>query len=332
MAPRRAMAGGGRLPLLLIVTLAAVQLPSLVVGVQARTHANPIRKVVNMLKMLEAKTEEEGKQAKQIFDKYMCYCKQMTAQLSSQIDSANEKLPLLEASLKSAISAHTQLTGDIVKHKTDRTEARGAVKTATALREKAAEAFAKESTSTKANIEAMGKAIQAIKKGMGGFLQTNAASTLRQLSVSMNMEGRSRDLLANFLTGSDQVQSGGSGEITGILSQMKDDMEKDLAKLIEDENADKQSFDLLVSAKQKEISATTKDIEQDRARGRPRCRNCNFEGRQGGHRRGPGGGPEVQFELKGHVREQEGKVRRLQGDHVRGEGCFGGHDQDLERR
>jgi chromosome segregation ATPase len=222
-----------------------------------------------MLKMLEAKTEEEGKKAQVIFDKYMCYCKETKLQLEAQIAAANEKLPLLEASLKTSTASHTQLTEDLKQHKTDRSDAKEAVETATALREKAAATFASESSNMKANIQALGKAITAITKGMGGaFLQTPSSTIVRKLSLSMNMGGADREVLSSFLATSDGSSNSAekSGEINGILKQMKDEMEKDLSEMVADENKDIANFESLVAAKQKEISATTKDIEEKTGR------------------------------------------------------------------
>merc|ERR1719231_1245595 len=95
----------------------------------------------------------------------------------------------------------------------------------------------------------------------GAFLQTqtNAVAVLRKLSVSMDMNSADRDLLAAFLETDNS--SPGSGEIVGILKQMKDEMDKDLNGAVSDEEAAIASFNSLVAAKKKEIKALTKEIE-----------------------------------------------------------------------
>merc|ERR1719223_143970 len=109
-------------------------------------------------------------------------------------------------------------------------EAKDTIAQATALREKEAAAYAKVKSDADANIGALSGAIPAIEKGMAGaFLQTAAASVLRRLSVSVDMNSEDRDLLASFLSeGSDYAPK--SGEILGILKQLKDEMEKDIAE------------------------------------------------------------------------------------------------------
>ena len=41
----------------------------------AEVQANPIRKVVSMLQGLQKKVEAEAKKDQELYDKFMCYCK-----------------------------------------------------------------------------------------------------------------------------------------------------------------------------------------------------------------------------------------------------------------
>ncbi len=75
-----------------------------------------------------------------------------------------------------------QVGTDLKAHQSDRSAAKDAIAKATGIREKEAAAFAKTSSDLKTNLAALGKAISAIEKGVGGFLQTSAASVLRSLS------------------------------------------------------------------------------------------------------------------------------------------------------
>merc|ERR1719321_2015252 len=62
--------------------------------------------------------------------------------------------------------------------------------------------------------------------------------------------------------GATQGYAPASGEIVGILKQMKDTMEKDLAEVIAQEEAAKKDFEGTVAAKEKEIASATKAIEE----------------------------------------------------------------------
>jgi len=252
-----------------LVIVSALLSPTLAARTKVKFSANPIRRVVNMLQMMQKKVEAQGEKEDELFEKFLCYCKTTQGELGKSIQDANDKIPQLESDIKASEESRAQLQSELAQHKADRTEAQDAVAKATSVREKEAKAFAAESANQKSNIAALGKAIPAIEKGMGSdFLQTGTADQIRAL-VSMSssttdlLNSGDRELLSDFLSGSDsQEQEGaGSGEILGILKQMKEEMEKDLKQMEEDEAAALAEFNALVAAKEKEIAAATKAIE-----------------------------------------------------------------------
>merc|ERR1719298_340108 len=143
-------------------------------------RANPIRKVVTMLQTMEKKVVAEGEKEKELFEKYMCYCKTSGGALSASISDAGVKIPELESDIKEGEAKKAQLDEDIKQAQTDRSAAKAAMAEATTLRKKEADAYAKESSEDSANIAATAKATAAIEKGMGSaFLQTSTADILR---------------------------------------------------------------------------------------------------------------------------------------------------------
>merc|ERR1719321_1490120 len=149
---------------------------SLEVRSSAQHRVNPIRKVVTMLQMMQNKVTAEGKKAEAVYDKFMCYCDNADTLLGGAITASENKIPQLEAAIGGDLAEKTQLEADLKAHKADRAAAKEAIATATALREKEAAAFAKESGDLKTNLDALSKAIPAIEKGMGSaFLQTTSA-------------------------------------------------------------------------------------------------------------------------------------------------------------
>merc|ERR1719161_56777 len=163
-----------------------------------------------------------------------------------------------------AIEEKAKLDPDNHKANKDREDAKEEIAKATSIRDKDAAAFAKESSEDESNLDALTKALAAIEKGMAGsFLQTNAAASLRQMSLSLDMSSVDRDLLSSFLSqGNGQGYAPASGEIVGILKQMKDTMEKDLAELTAQEDSAIQDFEGMKAAKEKEIAAATQAIEE----------------------------------------------------------------------
>jgi predicted nucleic acid-binding Zn-ribbon protein len=229
-------------------------------GNEAAT-ANPIRKVVTMMQALQAKVEAEGEKEKELYDKYMCYCKTSGGDLAKSIADAEAKGPELQSAIEEGQNQLAQLKEDIKAHQTDRSAAKAAMAEATSLREKERAAFDKSTGETKTNLAALNKAVTAIEKGMGGFLQTNAAATLKRLVSKLDMQDADRQDMMAFLSGSTEYAPA-SGEIVGILKQMGDEMSADLADATATEKAAVASFEELMAAKKKEVNALSKMIEE----------------------------------------------------------------------
>jgi chromosome segregation ATPase len=232
---------------------------------QQQVAANPIRKVVNMLQAMEKKVQAEGEKEQELFDKFMCYCKNGDEALAKSIAAAEAKAPELTADIEAAENQVKQLKSDLKSHQTDRAAAKAAMAEATALRTKEASVFADLKSEADANIAAVTKATAAIEKGMGGsFLQTAAAQVLKKLVLaSNNMEDYDREEITAFLS---NEYAPASGQITGILKQMGDTMNKDLAEATAAENTAIKAYDELMAAKEKEVNALTAAIEEKMVR------------------------------------------------------------------
>jgi len=241
--------------------LFALALPSPIQAAEEHAAANPIRKVVNMLQMMQKKVEAEGEKEQELFDKFMCYCKNSGGDLATSIADAETKVSELPSAVEEAQGQLGQLKEDLKKAQTDRAAAKAAIAEATAIREKEASEFSALSSELKTNIGAIGKAVAALEKGMGGaFLQTAAASVLKNLVENdQKMLDVDREDLTAFL--SDGTSTQGAGAIVGILKQMSDTMTANLNDATGTEEESIKAFDTLVAAKTKEIDALTASIE-----------------------------------------------------------------------
>jgi hypothetical protein len=249
------------------VTLAMVLVSSTALNVQqARSEAaaNPIRKVVTMLQNMQKKVTAEGEKEKAMFDKFMCYCENSDSTLGASITSGDTKVEQLTTSIQADTAQKAQLEQELKDAQVGRVEAKDAMAKATSVREKDAAVYAKESSALKSNIDALGGAIAAISKGMSGaFLQTNTAAVVRQIVINgPSMSDVDRQDMMAFLSGGQGNQYvPQSGQITGILKTLKDEMSASLATATADDKAATQSFDGLIAAKTKEVNALTAAIE-----------------------------------------------------------------------
>merc|ERR1719272_938871 len=234
---------------------------------EQQTTANPIRKVVNMLQAMQKKVTAEGEKEQELFDKFMCYCKNGDAALATSISAAEAKVPAVSADIAAAEAQVAQLKGDLKSHQTDRAAAKSAVAEATSIRGKEAAAFAALKSEADANIAATNKATAAVEKGMSGaFLQTNDAQLLRNMVLAKNtMLDYDREEITAFLSNT-QGYAPASGQITGILKQMSDTMVAELGAATSDENTAIANFDGLMAAKTKEVASLSASIEDKMVR------------------------------------------------------------------
>merc|ERR1711972_370844 len=92
------------------------------------------------------------------------------------------------------------------------------------------------------------------------------AQVLQKLVMGQtSMDDYDREELTAFLS-SGQKYAPQSGQITGILKQMQDTMSKDLAEATADEASAIKTYEELMAAKEKEVNALTKSIEDKMVR------------------------------------------------------------------
>jgi len=249
------------------LTIALVALPTALEAVRAtsRVNANPIRKVVQMLQMMQTKVTHEGETEKALYDKFACFCKTNGGTLASSIASANNKIPSVSSDIKSSEELKVQTSDDLAQAQQDRSAAKTAMSEATAIRDKEAATYAAFKAESDTNIDAISKAVASLEKGMAGaFLQSGSALALQKLFLSKtgSLQDYDRQTVLSFLAGSqDSSYSPQSGEITGILKTLGDEMSAGLSDATSTETAAIQTYEALMGAKQKEVLALTASIE-----------------------------------------------------------------------
>jgi len=213
------------------------------------------------------KIEAEKAKDSELWEKYQCYCKTNGASLQESIAAAEAKMPQVSAAIEEMTATKARLEQELKDHKSGREEATKSMQDATAIREKEAAAFQKEADEYNANLQALSKAIEAIDSGMAGsFLQTNNAQRLQHIITSIaDVESADRETLLAFLSSSSQYVPQ-SGEISGLLKQIKDDMSKSLSEIVSAEDAAKETYAALIAAKEKEVAAHTSAIEDKTVR------------------------------------------------------------------
>merc|ERR1719387_2584330 len=199
-----------------------------------------------------------------MYEKYMCWCKTSGGDLSASIAAAEAKIGSLPSEIEAAEELMVQLKAGLKTAQEDRSAAKAAMAEATAIREKEAGVFASLKAEYEANMGAIAKAVAALEKGMAGaFLQTTAASVLKKVVESQReMNEDHRDTILSFLDNEqDSSYAPSSGEITGILKELGDDMGRSLADATKVEDEAIKVYTDLMAAKTKEVGACTDAVE-----------------------------------------------------------------------
>jgi len=209
--------------------------------------------VIELINVLSKQLEKDGKEDEKTYTKYQAFYHKTKSQSNKIIAESTDNIAQLKSDLKS--------------HQSDRAAAKAAMAEATSIREKEAATFAALKSEAEANIAAVNKATAAIEKGMAGsFLQTSDAQLLRNMVLGKNdLQDYDREELTSFLSNKDGYAPS-SGQITGILKQMSDTMNAELASATSAENTAIKNFQGLMAAKEKEVNSLTASIEDKMVR------------------------------------------------------------------
>lgn len=223
------------------------------------------------MQRMQKEIEAEGEKEKELQGKFVCYCTSSHESLTGAHQDASEKVDQLSAKLKAETAQKSQLSQELVEHKTDREAAKADLEEATMLRDKEDQEFASMKADKETNIEAMGAAIAAIEKGLSGaaLLQVPQCHKLKQIiSDSNNLDSEDQRELLAFLEGgsnSDEYEPG-SEQVLGMLKQMKEEFAATLEEAVKSEAASLASFSELKGDKEKEIEVATESIEAKMSR------------------------------------------------------------------
>jgi DNA repair exonuclease SbcCD ATPase subunit len=226
--------------------------------------ANPIRKVVKLMQEMQKEIEVQKNSEKELFEKFMCICTEYPPELDQSIDAGTKNVDLLTSKIEEESANKEKLEQELVGHKQEKASAEKDLDQATMLREKEVAEYESTTASTTASVEALGKAVASLSKGATSAMlqQSGGVPQLQALVETSNfVSSFDRQRVVAFLTGTSSDSSPGSGEVVGILKQMKSDMETTLTEAADSEKVAAKGYADLKAAKDKEIEVAAESIE-----------------------------------------------------------------------
>jgi hypothetical protein len=270
-----------------VATLVLSFLPLATAGKPALLDVNagkqyPVTKVVTLLKDMQAQLEKEAEEDEEAYDKMACWCKTNDRDKTMSITEAEARINDLTTTIESTAAASGRLKTEIANEASDLAKSDKALAQLTAMRGKQAKEFNEEEKDMLQSIKALDSAIVVLSKhhggGGGAALDQSALATIAQvMQTQMHnhqalLQGaitphQRRVVLGGFLQQAGRQPKGRSyqpqsSEIFGILRQMKETFEGNLADSQKEELANAKAFEEQKAAKGDEIKAITASLDE----------------------------------------------------------------------
>jgi hypothetical protein len=218
----------------------------------------PISKVINLLKDMSAELQKTLKEETELKEKMDCWCEVNEKEKNAAIEEANRRIDQLTASIGKNAGKKAELQATIKQVEKELGQNGAALDKATEVRKTEAAEFNQNEKDLVQSIGAMKNAVLVLSKHHE-FLQTGSTVTKAAVKAIMNKARTEHKSILEAYVQQAPTNSGSyapaSGQIFGILKQMKEEFESNLAKMQEEEKTGQSDFADLKSAKQAEIAA-----------------------------------------------------------------------------
>jgi len=206
---------------------------------------NPVSKIVKLLKDMQTRLTEEAETDETIYEKMTCYCEVTEKEKKASIAAAEATIDESTAAIEENSALSAQLKTEIENLKNEMAKAQDAIDEATGLRESEREEFEAENKELLETIDALDRALEVLGKHQS-FLEVK--KQLQRLKRVKSAEMQRVSALVQQPAGYKSYNSR-SGEIFGILSQMKETFEQNHNKTLTEEARAQAMFEDLVAEK-----------------------------------------------------------------------------------
>lgn len=222
-------------------------------------------KVSEKLQAVQKSLEEQRKQDEASHEKMSCWCQTHLAEKQSALDDVSQQLQSLGSDVETTSASLSRLNIEVESHEKELADNQQDLSAAQALREKASSKFTDEEQTQVQNIDALSKAMAAIKSPHG--TSELAVSSMASILGISAQPWQSQDSQSMLLQLRGQVERRQSPDVVfGVLKRMKASFEKDLADSRNDENNEKDNHEELVGAKTKQILSLKKHLSNKKQR------------------------------------------------------------------
>jgi len=239
----------------------------------------PVTKVINLLKDMGAQLEKEAEEDEETYEKVACWCETNDKEKTAAIAEAEARITDLTSTIEELTATSARLNTEIKNLEAEIAKNQEALDKATAMRQKELAEFNEEEKDMLQSIGALKSAIVVLSKHHSSLAQVPSETLLNMAAVIDHQFKKHTALLHAIVTPSQRkaiaafVQSPGdyfdaeptfkqsyapqSGQIFGILKQMKETFETNLSASQKEEMQAQAAYEDLKAAKEAEIKAGT---------------------------------------------------------------------------
>jgi chromosome segregation ATPase len=242
----------------------------------------PVSKVITLLKDMLKQLEKEAEEDEELYDKMACWCETNDKEKTKAVADAEARISDLTTKIEELTASSARLNAEIKNLEKEVAANQAALDAATAIRQKQLAEFNAEEKDLLESVSALKAAITVLSKHHS-MLQV-PKTHLMGVAVTLQHElSKHAVMLEGVLTPSDRRMIGAfvqapedyfdsaptfkqsyapqSGEIFGILKQMKETFESNLSASQKEEMANQKAYEELKEAKEAEIAAGQAQVD-----------------------------------------------------------------------
>jgi len=214
----------------------------------------PITKVVNLLKDMSAKIQEEAKTDEVTFDKLACWCETNDNEKTQAIKQSTRRIESLESAISGLAAEKARLQVDTKQLLKEFTEKGDSLAKATEIRKKEETEFRNTEKDMIGSITSLKNAVLTLGKANGeSLLQVRQLIRHHMEKFKQLFPMAAASSPVSLLQRESSVAP--SGAIFGIMKGMKETFETNLVSAQKDEEQSKEEYDGLKATKEEEIQA-----------------------------------------------------------------------------
>ena len=242
----------------------------------AAAKNRPVSKVITLLKDMLKQLEKEAEEDEEIYDKMACWCETNDKEKTKSIAEAEARISDLTTKIEELTANSARLGTEIKNLEKEVAANQAALDAATAIRQKQLAEFNAEEKDLLESISALKAAVVVLSKHHpNGLLQTAATLQHEMQRHSAMLQGvlthADHRVIDSFVQAPEdyfdatptfkQAYAPQSGQIFGILKQMKETFESNLSASQKEEMSNQKAYEDLKAAKEDEIAAGQAQID-----------------------------------------------------------------------